>query len=105
MSNVRFCLDRGIPQLQSGQTAYASKLRFGSRLDKTWVYFKHRSRAINAIFAPWGPTSLRQDGPDLAALAKKKAATEIASGCFSNQPPSPSGTAACLTCWVEARTR
>lgn len=74
MCNVRFCLERGITQLQSGQTAYASKLRFGSRLDKTWVYFKHRNRAVNAIFRTIGPyLAFDTMDPDLAALAKTQA--------------------------------
>lgn len=77
MSNVRFCLERGIHQLQSGQTAYASKLRFGSRLDKTWVYFKHRSRPVNAIFRTIGPyLAFDKMDPDLAALAKTQAAKD-----------------------------
>lgn len=74
MSNVRFCLERGITQLQSGQTAYASKLRFGSRLDKTWVFFKHRSPVVNTIFRAVGPyLAFDKMDPDLAALAKKHA--------------------------------
>lgn len=72
MSNVRFCLERGIGSLQTGQTAYASKLRFGSRLDKSWVYFKHRGRVVNALFRTFGPLlAFDKMDPDLAALAKK----------------------------------
>lgn len=77
MSNVRFCLERGITQLQSGQTAYASKLRFGSRLDKTWVYFKHRNPIANTLFRAVGPfLAFDKMDPDLAALAKKQAAQD-----------------------------
>ena len=76
MSNVRFCLSRGIPLMQTGQTAYASKLRFGSRLDKTWVYFKHRSRFANVLFRTIGPhLAFDKMDPDLAALAKKQPTT------------------------------
>ncbi len=76
MTNVRFCLERGIARLQTGQTAYASKMRFGSRLDKSWVYFKHRGRVVNSLFRTFGPLMAfdRMD-PDLAALAKKKPAS------------------------------
>ena len=55
MTNVRFCLERGIQQLQTGQTAYAAKLRLGSRLDKLWVCFKHRGKVLNGIFRTFGP--------------------------------------------------
>lgn len=47
MANVRFCLANGIAQLQSGQTAYASKLRFGSRLVPSAIFFRHRQPVFN----------------------------------------------------------
>lgn len=79
MSNVRFCLERGIRQLQSGQTAYASKLRFGSRLDKTWVYFKHRNPVVNLLFRAVGRhLAFDKMDPDLAAIAKKQAGKDSA---------------------------
>jgi hypothetical protein len=72
MTNVRFCLEHGIRCLQTGQTAYASKVRFGSRLDKSWLYYKHRGRLMNSLFRTFGalvpPDKM---DPDLAALAKK----------------------------------
>jgi hypothetical protein len=72
MTNVRFCLERGIRCLQTGQTAYASKVRFGSRLDKSWLYYKHRGRLMNGLFRTFGPlVSPDKADPDLAGLAKK----------------------------------
>lgn len=74
MTNVRFCLQRGLTRMQTGQTAYASKLRFGSRLEKTWVYFKHRGTLINSLFRAFGPfLAFDKMDPDLAALAKTPA--------------------------------
>jgi len=72
MTNVRYCLQHGIKLMQTGQTAYASKLRFGSRLDKLWLCFKHRRPFWNWIFAKAG-TLIAFDklDPDLAALATK----------------------------------
>ena len=49
MENVKECLARGIAILQTGQTAYGPKLRFGSRLEHSYVYFKHRSALPYAI--------------------------------------------------------
>jgi hypothetical protein len=72
MANVRFCLERGIQQIQTGQTAYAAKLRLGSRLDKLWVCFKHRGKVLNGIFRTFGPLmAFDKMDPDLAVLHKK----------------------------------
>lgn len=71
MNNVRFCLRHGIGELQTGQTAYASKVRFGSRLDKCWVYFRHRNRVVNRLFKTFGPLmAFDQMDPDLKAMRK-----------------------------------
>lgn len=71
MTNVRFCLERGIKTFQTGQTAYSSKVRYGSHLEKSWIYFKHRTRPVNAIFRTVGPwLSFDKMDPELAALRK-----------------------------------
>ncbi|SDR56148.1 Predicted N-acyltransferase [Rhizobiales bacterium GAS113] len=49
MENVKECLARGIGCLQTGQTAYGLKLRYGSRLQPSYIYFKHRSALPYAI--------------------------------------------------------
>jgi hypothetical protein len=61
MNNVRYCIGRGIPLLQSGQTAYAMKLHLGSHLLANWIYFRHRNPVANLV--------LRIAGPLLAADA------------------------------------
>ncbi|WP_293797642.1 GNAT family N-acetyltransferase [uncultured Bosea sp.] len=56
MANIRFCLDRGIKLFQSGQTAYASKLRFGSRLVPSTIYVRHRAAPLQWVLrrlSPW----------------------------------------------------
>ncbi|HEV7324223.1 MAG TPA: GNAT family N-acetyltransferase [Bosea sp. (in: a-proteobacteria)] len=75
MANVRFCLERGIGKLQSGQTAYASKLRFGSRLVPSTLHVRHRLAPLQwalRSLSPW--LGFERFDPDLAALARKKAA-------------------------------
>ncbi|SFC46932.1 Predicted N-acyltransferase [Bosea sp. CRIB-10] len=75
MANVRFCLERGIDKLQSGQTAYASKLRFGSRLVPSTLYVRHRLAPLQwalRSLSPW--LGFERFDPDLAAIARKKAA-------------------------------
>jgi hypothetical protein len=45
--NVRLCLERGLTRYQSGQAAYANKLRLGSRLIASQMYFRHRQPLVN----------------------------------------------------------
>jgi hypothetical protein len=59
MNNVGYCIARGIPVLQTGQTGYAMKLHLGCELRRSWIYFRHRNAIVN--FA------LRVAGPLLAA--------------------------------------
>lgn len=75
MANVRFCLERRIGLLQSGQTAYASKLRFGSRLVPSTIYVRHRAAALQWVLrrlSPW--LGFDRFDPDLAGRAEGKAA-------------------------------
>lgn len=75
MTNVRFCIGRGIRLFQSGQTAYASKLRFGSRLVPSAIHVRHRSAPLQwalRSLSPW--LGFDRFDPDLAERAGKKAA-------------------------------
>ena len=54
-TNVGLCLERGLTCYQSGQAAYHNKLRLGSRLTRTSIYFRHRNALVNGamqVFAP-----------------------------------------------------
>lgn len=73
LENVRFCQRIGRRLLQTGQTAYASKLRFGSLLEPRLHYVKHRNRLIQAgvraaapllSFPRWDPELRRHRGAD-----------------------------------------
>jgi predicted N-acyltransferase len=62
-TNLRLCLDHGLGRYRSGQAAYADKLRLGSRLTATTMYFRHRNPWLNLILrglapflAPAGPS-------------------------------------------------
>lgn len=55
MENVRWCLAHGVREMQTGQTAYTLKVRLGSDLDRSWVYFRHRSGFWNLLFKTFGP--------------------------------------------------
>ena len=70
IENVRFCLERGRRWLQSGQTAYSSKLRLGSSLTPSSVFVRHRNPMINRLIRFAAPLAAfdRWD-PDLRQLA------------------------------------
>lgn len=77
MENVAFALRSGRRYMQTGQTAYADKLRFGSALEPRSVWAKHRFPPLNAAlrasagllaFDRWDPvlrslSRVRKDGP------------------------------------------
>lgn len=48
-TNIRYCLQHGLTLYQSGQASYENKLRLGSTLIHTSMYFKHRNRLINGV--------------------------------------------------------
>jgi hypothetical protein len=72
MTNLRLCLARGARHLQTGQTAYASKLRLGSRLEPTEVWFRHRNPAINLLLRTFAPLlAFDRNDPDLKVHAER----------------------------------
>lgn len=75
LENVRFCQRIGRRRLQSGQTAYAAKLRFGSRLEPRAHYVKHRNRLIHALVRRAAPLlAYPRWDPDLAQAPGEAAA-------------------------------
>lgn len=73
MANIRFCLGRGVKRFQSGQTAYASKLRFGSRLVPSTIYVRHRRAPLQWLLrrlSPW--LGFDRFDHDLARHAEKE---------------------------------
>ena len=66
---VRYCIEHGIPLLQTGQTTYELKTRLGSKLKKSWIYFRHRATITNRIFHAAAPlAALDRTDPDLRSL-------------------------------------
>ena len=49
MTMVRICIEMGIGELRAGQTTYVTKCRLGCRLERTWIYFRHRVPAYNLM--------------------------------------------------------
>lgn len=75
LENVRFCQRTGRRFLQTGQTAYAAKLRFGSSLEPRTHFVKYRNRLLNGLirlsapllaFPRWDPELGRRDKGETA---------------------------------------
>ncbi len=64
--NINYCLTHGLKTYQSGQAAYDNKLRLGSNLIRTTMWFKHKNRLMQ--------TALKVVAPLLAADDQKEAA-------------------------------
>ena len=65
-TNLTYCVSHGLTRYQSGQAAYRNKLRLGSSLTRTQMYFRHRNLLLNA--------ALRVAAPLLAADLEPEAA-------------------------------
>lgn len=67
--NLRWCLDHGITRYQSGQAAYANKLKLGSRLTPNAMWFRHRNPVVNGLLRAAAPLFAAPD-PQTPAPAK-----------------------------------
>src|SRR5450830_959100 len=45
--NIEMCIRDGFHTYQSGQAAYETKIRLGSKLEQTYIFFRHRNPLIN----------------------------------------------------------
>lgn len=73
--NVRYCIEQRIPLYQSGQGLHGVKLRLGSRLSANWLWYRHRNRVLDAMFALVERVArLDRHDPELAALLKEHSA-------------------------------
>lgn len=61
-SNLCLCFEYGLGRYRSGQAAYANKLRLGSRLTATTMYFRHRNPLLNRALRALAPL-LAPDAP------------------------------------------
>ena len=51
MENVRYCIEHGLLHYQSGQGLERDKARLGSRLAPNWLWYRHRNRVVDRVFA------------------------------------------------------
>ena len=69
LETVRYCLERGIPRLQTGQTTYALKAKMGCTLTRSWIYFNYAGAFWGPVFRMAGSRlALDATDPDLKKL-------------------------------------
>lgn len=51
LENIRFCIDQGIGVYESGQGLHREKARLGSTLRANALWYKHRNRFVDGVFA------------------------------------------------------
>jgi predicted N-acyltransferase len=74
IENVRRCIELNVGIYQSGQGLHALKRRLGSRLSANWLWYRHRNRLVDAIFALVERVArLDRQDPELAALIRDSA--------------------------------
>ncbi|MGH8090463.1 MAG: GNAT family N-acetyltransferase [Rudaea sp.] len=74
IENVRRCIDLKVDVYQSGQGLHALKRRLGSRLSANWLWYRHRNRVVDAVFALVERIArLDRQDPDLTTLTRDRA--------------------------------
>ncbi len=69
VENVRLCLARGVRTLQTGQTAYREKIRLGSHLVPSSIWFRHRGALIHRLLRAAAPlASFERNDPELGRM-------------------------------------
>ncbi|HET7063782.1 MAG TPA: GNAT family N-acetyltransferase [Rudaea sp.] len=90
LSNVAYCIEHGLKRYQSGQGLHREKLRLGSRLSANWLWYRHRNRVFDKIFAAFERLfRLDRHDPELAALLPQPAS-----------PPAPPARGASWLAWT-----
>jgi hypothetical protein len=69
---ARVCMAEGKSWMQTGHTGYRVKVRLGSKLKRSWVYFRHVNPVINVGFRTFGPRfAFDAMDPDLKELGER----------------------------------
>jgi multidrug transporter EmrE-like cation transporter len=85
LQNIRYCIEHGLARYQAGQGLHGEKLRLGSRLSPNWLWYRHRNRVVDKVFAAFEHlVRLDRDDPELTALlppATRVRPSQIAAWC------------------------
>jgi hypothetical protein len=78
LQNIELCIEKGLSSYVCGQGAAETKLRLGSHLSRSWIYFKHQNPILNlALGAISGLLAVQQPderGADARTAANTQAA-------------------------------
>jgi predicted N-acyltransferase len=78
---IRLAIERGIPGIRMGNTAYAVKLVYGGQLATHWIYFRHPVRSVNWLLRKLAPLiDYERHDPDLIRLRQQHAAAAAKNG-------------------------
>lgn len=82
LTNVRWCIEHGLARYQAGQGLHEEKLRLGCRLSPNWLWYRHRNRVVDAVFAAFESLfRLDRDDPQLAAMQPPVRRAQVAAWC------------------------
>ena len=74
LTNIGYCIEHGLERYQSGQGLHREKLRLGSQLSANWLWYRHRNRVFDTLFAAFERLfRLDRHDPELAALLSQPA--------------------------------
>lgn len=74
---IRLAILKRIPHIRMGNTAYSVKMVYGARLAPHWIFFKHRSAAVNALLRRLAPLiDYERNDPDLQKIRAAQAKAE-----------------------------
>ena len=69
MTQVRLCIDKRIPVMETGVTTYLIKARLGCKFRRSYIYVRHRNPVMNAIVKAVSPfINLERSDPSLKEL-------------------------------------
>ncbi|HEU0277015.1 MAG TPA: GNAT family N-acetyltransferase [Rhodanobacteraceae bacterium] len=72
LENIRYCIEQGIAVYESGQGLQAEKRRLGSTLNANRLWYRHRNRFVDGVFARMERLArLDRADPDFAAPAPR----------------------------------
>jgi predicted N-acyltransferase len=74
LKSIEYAIERRMSALEMGVSLYSTKLLFGGRLERRWLYLRFRRALSNRIFGPLVPLfDFERNEPELQALRKRRA--------------------------------
>jgi hypothetical protein len=72
LKSIEYAIERRMSGLEMGVSLYSTKLQFGGRLKRTWLYLRFRRDLANRVLGPLAPLfDFERNDPELQTLRKK----------------------------------